>query len=76
MLNETYGIVKTFKLTAKEYIGKHDPTYTGINPIGNWYEHPIYGDEIGLLVVLRGTNQIHQTIWEDVPQQDINGDLY
>ena len=70
---ETIG---TYKLTASEYIAKHDPTRIGINEIGTWYEHPVYGDEAGLLLVITGDHQIHQTYFMDVPEVSPDGELY
>ena len=61
------GITKTFKTPAREYIAKYDPCQVGHNAVGLWYEHPIYGDEAGLLVVPTGSATISQTYWEDVP---------
>lgn len=61
------GITKTFRTSAREYVAKYEPTRIGINEVGTWYEHPIYGDERGLLVVPTGSTAISQTYWEDIP---------
>ena len=74
-MNDQLGIIRTYKLTASEYIAKHDPCYLGRNEVGVWYEHPLFGDEAGLLVATVD-NKIHGTIWEDVPAVASNGDLY
>jgi hypothetical protein len=50
--------MKTYNLTAKEYIARHNPTKVGRTAAGVWYEHPIYGDEACLLLVTRD-GQIH-----------------
>ena len=49
-----YEIHKTYKLPAAEYIAKHNPTYIGSNILGRYFEHPIYGDESGLLLENNG----------------------
>ena len=61
------GITKTFRTSAREYVAKYEPTRIGINEIGTWYEHPIYGDEAGLLVVPTGSQAISSTCWMEIP---------
>lgn len=70
------GIFKTCKSTASEYLTKYDPTRMGSNAAGIWYEHPIYGDEIGMLVVPTGSDKIHLTYWHDVPTDEELGVTY
>ena len=65
-----YLIIGTYRLTAREYVAKHQPTLIGATAAGRWYEHPTLGDEVGLLVVITGTNRIHATGHMDVPTDD------
>ena len=64
------GIIRTYKLKASDYLHKHTPTVMGVTHIGTWYEHPIYGDESGMLVVPTGSNKIYLTYWRDIPTDD------
>ena len=63
-------IIGTYKLTAREYVAKHQPTLIGATAVGRWYAHPTLGAEVGLLVVITGTNRIHATGHMDVPTDD------
>tara|TARA_R110002020_G_scaffold434819_1_gene644992 strand:- start:9 stop:242 length:234 start_codon:yes stop_codon:yes gene_type:complete len=56
-----------YKLSATEYKKKHNPIRVGKNAIGDWYEHPIFGDETGLLLVPEDTDVIYKTDERDVP---------
>jgi len=69
----TYG---TYKVCAGAYLAKHNPTRMGSNSVGIWYEHPIYGDEVGMLVVPTGTDKILLTYWYDVPTDEELGVSY
>jgi len=64
------GLVRTYRLTATDYIAKHTPTVIGVTHVGTWYEHPLYGDEVGLMVVPTKSDRIHLTYWRDVPTDD------
>ncbi len=46
-------ILKTYKLSPAEYIEKYDPSYIGRNIHGDWYEHPLYGDESPLILITK-----------------------
>jgi hypothetical protein len=70
MDNDSVGIIGTYKLTARDYLTKWRPTLIGATAVGRWYEHPTRGDEVGLLVVITGTDRIHATAWRDVPTDD------
>jgi len=48
----------------------------GSNAAGIWYEHPIYGDEIGMLVIPTGSDKIHLTYWYEVPTDEELGVTY
>ena len=63
-----YEIHKTYKLTAAEYIAKHNPTYIGSNILGRYFEHPIYGEESGLL--LENNGNMHLTFECEVPTNE------
>ena len=54
--NNSIGILITCTIPASEYLTEHSPTRMGSNTVGVWYAHPIYGDEVGLLVVPTGSN--------------------
>ena len=69
----TYG---TYKVSASTYLEKFNPTRMGSNSVGIWYEHPIHGDEVGLLVVPTGSEKIHITYWYDVPTDEELGITY
>ena len=69
-MEDNIGTVKIYKLPADEFLAKHDPCRIGHNTVGWWYEHPIYGDEAGLLVLPTGTNKVHLTDWVDVPTDE------
>lgn len=73
---DNIGIITTFPITANRYLAKHNPTRMGSNSIGIWYEHPIYGDEIGMLVIPTGSDKIHLTYWHDVPTDEELGVTY
>ena len=63
-----YETQATFKIDAQEYKEKYDPTSVGRNMLGTWYEHPLYGDEAGLL--LEHDGRMHKTFEEDVPSDE------
>ena len=65
--------IKTYKLTATEYIAKHNPTEIGGNAFGTYYEHPLYGDESPLLVVPNWENKIHVSHDRDIPSEEEMG---
>jgi hypothetical protein len=61
------SIVGTYKISATSYLDKHQPDRIAINEIGHWFEHPLYGDESGLLLIFPFDDQIHLTDWHEVP---------
>ena len=61
------SIDKTYKISATDFKKKYNPTKIATNELGDWFEHPIYGDEAGLLLVPNGTDGVHLTEWVDVP---------
>jgi len=66
MAHDTANIIThTFRLTAKEYLAKHNPTKVGRTSLGAWYEHPIYGDEAPLLLTTKD-GKIHATNQYDI----------
>jgi len=73
---DNIGILITCTITASEYLAEHNPTRMGSNAAGVWYEHPIYGDEIGMLVIPTGSDKIHLTYWRDVPTDEELGVTY
>jgi len=75
-MDDYIGIYKTYRITAREYLAKHKPTLIGTTVIGRWYEHPVHGDEVGLLVVPAGTDRIHWSRWMDVPTEEELGLTY
>ena len=73
--NENIGIVGTYKISASDYIKKHNPCLIGNNKLGSWYEHPLYGDESPVLLETPD-NKIHKTIWWEMPDIDSTGNPY
>ena len=63
-----YEVCKTYKMTSGDFIAKHDPTYVGRNMLGRYFEHPIFGDESGLL--LEHADKMHLTFECDVPTDE------
>ena len=60
--------IKTYKINGKDFIAKYDPTYIRGNVHGEWYEHPIFGDESPLVLI--SNNVVYLTssyeVYEDV----------
>ncbi len=51
---ENYEVMNVYKISSAEYISKHSPSRVAGNMLGTWYEHPLYGDEAGLLLDHQG----------------------
>mgnify|MGYP003153432890 CR=1 FL=1 len=57
-----------YTLSVTAYWKKHNGlTHIGKNGIGDWYEHPIHGEEAGLLLVPEGTDELYLTDHYDIP---------
>ena len=52
-------ILKTYSMSPADYRVKYTPSYVGTNMHGNWYEHPIHGDEAPLILITK--THVYQT---------------
>ena len=55
---------RKYKFSGRDWITKHDPSLIGSNKHGDWYEHPIYGDESPLMLVTKA-GVLYRSIWGD-----------
>jgi len=53
-----------YRISGSDWITKHDPSLIGSNKHGDWYEHPIYGDESPLMLVTKA-GVLYRSIWWD-----------